>query len=92
MWTEAALAVVSVSLTIAIVLSLRMASAERRILFAAALQAEGKTDAARRAAGPTHAEAQASVEQQIKMMKESTDEHGVFAGNPYAQPKKPEGI
>lgn len=58
--------------------SLRLASQERRILFAASLEAGGKTDAARRAAGPTHAEARAAVEQQLKIKQELMESGGVF--------------
>lgn len=77
----------------ALVYSLRMASQERRILFSASLEAAGKTDAARRAAGPTHAEAQRAVDQQLKLMEEAKQNGGVFSGNPYASTKvKPEGI
>lgn len=56
----------------------RLASAERRILFAASLQARGDTDAARRAAGPTHSEAKAAVEQQLKIQQEIKDNGGAF--------------
>lgn len=76
-----------------LVYSLRLASQERRILFAASLEANGKTDAARRAAGPTHEEAQRSVEQQLKLMEEAKENGGVFSGNPYASDRiKPVGI
>lgn len=76
-----------------LVYSIRISSQERRILFAASLEADGKTDAARRAAGPTHEEAQRSVEQQLKLMAEAQDGGGVFSGNPYASDKvKPVGI
>lgn len=73
-----ALAVTNAISLLALAYSLRLASQERRILFAASLQAGGKTDAARRAAGPTHAEAKAAVEQQLKIKQELMENGGVF--------------
>jgi hypothetical protein len=86
------LAATNMAAVVALVLSLRSASLERRILFSASLEANGKTDAARRASAPTQGEAQASVDQQIKLMAEAKENGGVFSGNPYASPPKPVGI
>jgi hypothetical protein len=87
------LAVTNALALLALAYSLRLASQERRILFAASLQASGKTDAARRAAGPTHAEAKAAVEQQVKLAEEVKASGGVFTSqNPFGRPQKPEGI
>tara|TARA_R110000822_G_scaffold115504_1_gene247309 strand:- start:1664 stop:1924 length:261 start_codon:yes stop_codon:yes gene_type:complete len=63
---------------LALAYSLKLASAERRILFAASLQSKGDTDAARRAAGPTHSEAKAAVDQQLKIQKEIKENGGAF--------------
>jgi hypothetical protein len=63
---------------LALAYSLKLASAERRILFAASLQAKGDTDAARRAAGPTHSEAKAAVDQQLKLQQEIKENGGTF--------------
>jgi len=72
------LAVTNICSLLALAYSLRLGSVERRILFAASLEAGGKTDAARRAAGPTHAEAQAAVEQQLKIKQEIMEGGGTF--------------
>ena len=63
---------------LALAYSLKLASAERRILFSASLQAKGDTDAARRAAGPTHSEAKAAVDQQLKLQQEIRENGGTF--------------
>lgn len=73
-----ALVVTNVIALLALAYSLRLASAERRILFSASLEAGGKTDAARRAAGPTYSEAKAAVDQQLRIRKELEENGGVF--------------
>ncbi len=72
------LAVTNVCSLLALAYALRLSSTERRILFAASLEAGGKTDAARRASGPTHAEAHKAVEQQLKLKQELLENGGVF--------------
>lgn len=86
------LAVTNVSTLIALAYSFKLASTERRILFAASLEADRKTDAARRAMSPTHAEAKASVDQQLKLMKEAQENGGVFQAPPGSPAPKPVGI
>jgi hypothetical protein len=87
-----ALAATNMATVLALVVSLRQASQERRILFAASLEANGATDAARRAASPTMDEAKGAVEQQLKRMAEVKENGGVFsASNPFGS-VKPEGV
>ncbi len=82
------LIITNIMLIVALVLLDRSNSAERRILWASVLEAQKLTDASRRAAGPTHAEAQKSVEQQIQIQKEMKEAGGVFGpNNPFSNQK-----
>jgi len=86
------LAVTNLGALLVVLYLIRSTSQERRILWASVLQSKGDNDAARRAAGPTHAEAQKAVEQQIAIKKEQIDDSGTFsAQNPFSN-KKPLGI
>ena len=64
----------------------------RRTLTAAALEAKGLTDAARRAAAPTPPEVRQQLESQVKLQQELRQSGGVFsAQNPFGT-VKPEGV
>ena len=88
-----ALAVTNVAALLAVVQVQRLSSQERRILFSASLEAQGLTDAARRAASPTMDEAKSAVEAQVRKMNEIKENGGVFsAANPFGNVVKPEGV
>lgn len=64
----------------------------RRTLTAAALEAKGLTDAARRAAAPTPPEVRQQLESQIKLQREIRENGGTFSSaNPFGT-MKPEGV